>query len=149
MFWTSPTPAYQKEESEAGAQQQKFTMGLHITESEGVNKRQAGMGDCWGLLPPLGLRGQRQDEVSSGLKSQVVRWQLGWWRLPGWGGTGEGETGPARDAGPRTGRARITLAGLHLPAARPQPMPPEASSQGAASLGSGSHSRLIYEQCPH
>ena len=72
MFWTSPTPAYQKEESEAGAQQQKFTMGLHITESEGVNKRQAGMGDCWGLLPPLGLRGQRQDEVSSRLKSHAV-----------------------------------------------------------------------------
>lgn len=124
MFWTRPTPACQKEESEPGAQQQKFTMGLHITESEGVNERQAGMCDRWRLLPLLGLRGQRQDEASSGLKSQAVRWQLGWWRLPGWGGTGEGGTGPARDAGPRTGRARIPLAGLHLPATRPQPAPP-------------------------
>lgn len=124
MFWTSPTPACQKEESESGAQQQKFTMSLRITESEGVNERQAGMGDSWGLLPPLGLQGQRQDEVSSGLKSQAVRWQIGWWRLPGWGGTGEEGTGPARDAGHSTEWARIPLAGLHLPAARPQPVPP-------------------------
>ena len=70
----------------------KFTMGRRITGSEGVSVRQAGMGDSWGLLPPLGLQGQRQDEVSSGLKSQAARRQAGWWRLPGWGGNGEGGT---------------------------------------------------------
>lgn len=50
------------------------------------------MGDSWGLLPPLGLQEERQDEISSRLKSPAVRQQIGWWRLLGWGGNGEGGT---------------------------------------------------------
>ena len=50
------------------------------------------MGDSWGLLPPLGLQEQRQDEISSGLRSPAARRQIGWWRLLGWGGNGEGGT---------------------------------------------------------